>query len=190
MPMLQVKLLSGYSSNLKTRLAKSLTSIVAGITQAKPEAITVWIQEFSPDCYSRGGESRTPGQGAKAPESIVRDYLDAMESRDMTTAKSHLDDDFVMTFPGSGELNLLEELVEWSRDRYRFVKKSITDIDVAYGPEAITVFVQGTLRGEWPDGIEFRDVRFIDRFVMHGERLVRQDVWNDLAVTAAIPPTK
>lgn len=188
MPMLQVNLLSGYSSALKTRLSKSLTSVLAGITQARPEAITVWIQEYSSDCYSRGGESRTPGQGANAPESIVREYLTAMENRDIDTARRHLGDGFVMAFPGSGELGSLEELVAWSKDRYRFVKKSIDDIDVAFGMEEIIVFARGTLLGEWPDGSEFSGVRFIDRFVMRDEYLIRQDVWNDLAITTS--PTK
>lgn len=189
MPMLQVNLLSGYSSTLKTRLSKSLTSVLVGITRAKPEAITVWIQEYSPDCYSRGGESRTPGQGASAPETIVREYLTAMENRDLDAARRHLGDGFVMTFPGSGELASLEELVAWSKDRYRFVIKSIDDIDVAFGMEEIIVFARGTLLGEWPDGSEFSGVRFIDRFVMRDECLIRQDVWNDLAITTSSTKT-
>lgn len=185
MPMLQVNLLSGYSGQLKNRLSRALTSVLAGITQAKPEAITVWLHEFDPDCYSRGGESRTPGQEMGAPESIVLDYLTAMENRDLDTARKHLADDFVMTFPGSGELGSLEQLVTWSKGRYRYVQKTISTVDVAYGMEDLTVFVLGTLRGEWPDGTEFEGVRFIDRFVMHADRLVRQDVWNDLAIAAS-----
>ncbi len=189
MPMLQVNLLSGYSSHLKARLSRSLTSVLAGITRARPDAITVWIHEVSPDNYSRGGEPRTPGKGARSPECLVRDYLMAIENRDLEAARSHLDKHFVMAFPGIGELRSLEQLVDWSRDRYRFVKKSITDVDVAFGLDATTVFVQGTLRGEWPDGTEFSDIRFIDRFVIHDERLVRQDVWNDLSVATPSPTT-
>lgn len=186
MPMLQVNLLSGYSSALKGRLSRTLTSVIAGITQAKPEAISVWIHEVGADNYSRGGEPRSPGPGAVDHAGMVRDYLLAMENRDLDTARGYLADGFVMTFPGTGELTSLEQLIEWSRERYRFVRKTLKDINVAYDLSTTTVFVHGTLQGEWPDGSAFSDVRFIDRFEIRDNQLVRQDVWNDLA-TAKLP---
>lgn len=181
MPMLQVNLLSGYSGELKGRLSRALTAVIAGITRAKPEAISVWINEFDAENYSRGGENRQPGTGNEDPASIVRSYLVAMEQRELDTAQSYLSDDFVMTFPGSGELTSLRQLVDWSRSRYRFVKKTLSSVTVAYEMDKVQVFVLGTLAGEWPDGNVFDNIRFIDRFEMRNGLLVRQDVWNDLA---------
>lgn len=181
MPMLQVNLLSGYSGELKGRLSRALTAVIAGITRAKPEAISVWIHEVNADSYSRGGEHRQPGNGTEDPAALVRNYLTAMERRDLDTAQAYLSDDFVMTFPGSGELTALKQLVEWSRSRYRFVKKTMASVTVAYEMNKVQVFVQGTLAGEWPDGTVFDNVRFIDRFEIRNDLLVRQDVWNDLA---------
>ncbi|WP_372965701.1 tautomerase family protein [Marinobacter sp.] len=181
MPMLQVNLLSGYSSELKGRLCRALTSVIASTIQAKPEAISIWVNEVSPENYCRAGESRQPGQGSHNPETMVREYLTAMENRELTQARQYLSDDFVMTFPGSGDLTSLEQLVEWSRGRYRFVQKTISAVNVAYEMESAVVFVHGTLHGEWPDGTAFKDVRFIDRFEIRNDRLTRQDVWNDLA---------
>jgi hypothetical protein len=43
------------------------------------------------------------------------------------------------------------------------------------------VYCHGTLQGQWPDGSAFEGIRFIDRFLVQAGRLVRQDVWNDLA---------
>ncbi|MBU2954776.1 nuclear transport factor 2 family protein [Marinobacter sp. F3R08] len=181
MPMLQVNLLSGYSDALKGRLSKALTAVIGGITKAKPEAISVWINEFNSEDYSRGGEIRKPGSGTKDPSLLVQSYLTAMEQRQLDTAQSYLSDNFVMTFPGSAEFSSLNQLVEWSQSRYRFVQKTLDSVTVAYEMEAIQVFVIGTLAGELPDGSAFKNVRFIDRFEVRDDVLVRQDVWNDLA---------
>ena len=43
------------------------------------------------------------------------------------------------------------------------------------------VYCRGVLKGEWPDGGEFSGIRFVDRFEVIKGKLVRQDVWNDLA---------
>ncbi|SNC64739.1 4-oxalocrotonate tautomerase family enzyme [Marinobacter sp. es.048] len=181
MPMLQVNLLRGYNSELKSRLSRVLTAVISGITRAKPETISVWIDEFDSDNYSRGGQVRQPGPGAADPETLVRDYLTAMEQRELDTARRYLSEDFVMTFPGSGDLTSLNQLVEWSKGRYRFVKKTVAAVNVAYEMGEVVVFVNGTLSGEWPDGAAFDSVRFIDRFEIRDDHLVRQDVWNDLA---------
>lgn len=182
MPMLQVNLLSGYNSETKRRLMRALTAAVRGITRARPDAITVWIHEVGSDQYSRGGESRQPGVAAPDAAALVGDYLAAMEARDLDKAGSCLAQGFVMTFPGSGELTSLSQLVEWARGRYRYVEKTITATDVAYSIDTTVVTTHGTLAGQWPDGTPFSDVRFIDRFEVQDGHLVRQDVWNDLAI--------
>ena len=43
------------------------------------------------------------------------------------------------------------------------------------------VYCHGTLQGRWLDGSAFSGIRFIDRFLVQGGLLARQDVWNDLA---------
>lgn len=184
MPMLQVNLLSGYSSGLKARMSKALTAVVAGLTRANPEAISIWIHEAESDNYSRGGSARQPGQEAANPAQLVRDYLMAMEQRELDKAQNFLGPDFVMTFPGSGEMTSLGQVVEWSRGRYRFVSKTLASVNVAYELDKTLVFVDGTLSGEWPDGTTFEGIRFIDRFEIRDDRLTRQDVWNDLANAA------
>ncbi|WP_127556689.1 tautomerase family protein [Saccharospirillum alexandrii] len=181
MPMLQVNLLKGYSPEIKHRLMRALTGVVRGITQAKPDAITVWIHEVGSDQYSRGGESRQPGAGAPDAAAVVAEYLAAMEARDLEKAQTYLAADFVMSFPGSGELRTLAQLVDWAKGRYRHVSKTIISTDVAYGMDSTVVTTHGTLSGEWLDGLAFSGIRFIDRFELQAGLLVRQDVWNDLA---------
>ena len=181
MPMLQVNLLSGYSSAVKKRLMQSLTAVIRGITQAKPEAISIWIHEFESDAYSRGGVSRQPGAGADDAAQLVQKYLAAMESRDLEAAQHYLGEGFVMTFPGSEEMTSLAQLVEWAKGRYRYVEKAFTATSVAYEMDRIVVVCHGTLSGEWMEGTSFSDIRFIDRFEIQNNKIIRQDVWNDLA---------
>lgn len=114
-------------------------------------------------------------------ERIVRDYLAAMEARDLPRAHAHLAPGFAMTFPGGVRMTSLPELVAWSAPRYRFVKKTYERFD-ALGD---LCYCFGTLHGEWPDGTPFAGIRFIDRFELSGGRILRQDVWNDMGEARA-----
>ena len=47
------------------------------------------------------------------------------------------------------------------------------------------VYCFGTLSGEWLDGTSFEGIRFIDRFEVVGDKISRQDVWNDMGEVKA-----
>lgn len=112
----------------------------------------------------------------------VRAYLAAMEARDLAAAQAMLAPGFVMTFPGGVSFTALADLVAWARPRYRFVRKSYTRFDAAPVTEGSAVTCFGTLSGEWPDGTAFGGIRFCDWFLVSPDgRLLRQEVWNDLA---------
>jgi hypothetical protein len=88
---------------------------------------------------------------------------------------------FTMTFPGKVEMATLEDLVAWSKPRYRFVRKSYDRFDSLQRGATAIVYCYGTLAGEWLDGTPFEGIRFIDRFEIEDGRFTRQDVWNDMA---------
>lgn len=112
---------------------------------------------------------------------FVRNFLAAMEARDLDKAYTFLADGFQMTFPGGVVFRTLEELVSWGKGRYRFVSKTYDRFDEATTDSGQVVYCFGTLAGKWPDGSSFEGIRFIDRFTFRGDRLVNQQVWNDLA---------
>jgi ketosteroid isomerase-like protein len=114
------------------------------------------------------------------PTDLVRAFLDTMERRDLAAARAFLADDFVMLFPGGARFSRLEDLVAHGAGRYRWVKKRIERVDEAPEEGGTVVYCFGTLYGEWPDGRPFEGVRFIDRFVVRGDKLADQKVWNDL----------
>jgi len=119
---------------------------------------------------------------APDPAQRVREYLSAMERRDLAAAKAMLAPGFSMIFPGGVLLKTLEQLVEWARPRYRSAKKTYERFDVApVAGGASAVYCYGTLHGELLSGEAFSGVRFIDRFTVSDDRLVDQMVWNDMA---------
>jgi len=109
-------------------------------------------------------------------ETLVRQYLDAMERRDLAAAKSFLAPGFHMLFPGGQRFDTLEALVEWAKGRYRSARKNYERFDTA----GEVVYCFGTLHGELLDGTPYERVRFIDRFTVRDGRLVDQQVWNDM----------
>lgn len=112
---------------------------------------------------------------------IVRAYLDTMEARDLVRAKRFLAPEFAMVFPGGDRFTTLEALIDWAKPRYRWVKKRYDRFDAAQGETGTAVYCYGTLYGEWNDGTAFDGIRFIDRFMVRGGKLIDQQVWNDLA---------
>jgi len=185
-PIVGLHLLQGYGPDEKLRLHEALTDAVRLVVPASPDAITVLIHELKPADYSRGGKHREGAAALPNAGEIVRDFLAAMEARDIKRAQSMLGNDFTMHFPAIGPMRSLEELIAWARPRYRFVKKSYEGIDVMQDPgEETLVYCRGTLSGEWPDGSAFDGIRFIDRFELEGGKIVRQDVWNDIAEARA-----
>jgi 4-oxalocrotonate tautomerase family enzyme len=185
MPIIETHILEGYSDDEKGRLARALTDATLSVVPAKPDAITVMIHEMPRAHYMRGGERRDPAAARPDASATVRAYLAAMEARDLATAKTMLGDGFVMNFPAAPGMTTLEELIAWSKPRYAFVKKTYDRVEAMQQGETSIVYTIGTLYGEWLDGSAFEGIRFIDRFELMDGKIVRQDVWNDMAEVKA-----
>jgi hypothetical protein len=126
----------------------------------------------------------TTAMATTADAERVLAYLRAMEDRDLPKAQGLLHRDFVMVFPGNARMSDLAALVEFSRTRYRSVRKTFEETDLGLDRRGRPVVVCcGTLRGEWLDGTAFSDIRFVDRFVLCDGLILEQHVWNDIADT-------
>ena len=188
MPIVEIHLIEGYSNADKTRLCTALTQAARLVVPAAPDAITVMIHELPPGHYMRGNAHRQPAPAKPDPSDVVRRYLAAMEARDLTQANALLADEFTMTFPGTKPMTTLDQLIAWASPRYRFVTKTYEGFDALQSEgDAAVVYCRGTLAGEWPDGTAFAGIRFIDRFEVINDKLIRQDVWNDIAETRDAP---
>ena len=186
MPVVELHVLEGYNSEEKQRLGQALTDAVRFVIPATPDLVTIMIHDMPTENYYRGRTQRTPAPARPDAELIIKNYLTAMEARDLARARAMLDEGFTMTFPGTKPMSTLEELIEWSKPRYKFVTKTYEGFDAMQSAgDASIVYCRGTLQGEFHDDISFEGIRFIDRFEVINGKITKQDVWNDMAEVRA-----
>lgn len=126
-------------------------------------------------------QSIEEASGGQSASDLVRDFLRAMERRDLDVAKAMLTPDFSMIFPGSLRLSKLEDLVASCKTRYKSAHKNFDRIDEIETTDGTVVYIYGTLHGEWLDGTLYSGIRFIDRFTVRNGKIADQSVWNDMA---------
>ncbi len=181
MPIIDIKLIAGYDPDARRRLCEKITDATTAVIDAPAELVTVTVNEIDPANYMRGRTSRQPGPAIPDQGRIVLDYLQAMESRDLATARSLQAPEFKMIFPGNVEFTTMEDLLQWAGKRYSSVAKKIERVDECNNAGSSVVYCYGTLFGNWLDGTVFDGIRFIDRFELRNNLIVEQLVWNDLA---------
>lgn len=121
----------------------------------------------------------------------VNSYLILCEERNLAAAKEYLADGAVMTFPGSLRYTDLESMVADANRLYKWVRKHRDHFDVFVNDDDDVVVVsRGTLDGENLSGVEFEGVRFQDRFVFRNNKIIDQQVWNDLTASGMVAPIK
>ena len=125
------------------------------------------------------GRSPDGVDAAALVETIRTVILAAMAGDDDAIAR-HFAPDAELVFVGR-RLVSASEIGAFNATRYRRVAKTIEAWDVAFGETRTVVTSVGTLHGEWLDGTPFEGNRYIDRFVLVDDRIVRMDVWNDSA---------
>ena len=121
----------------------------------------------------------------------VKKFLEAMANRDLAAAGTMIAKDARIIFPGGIEFKSQQEMVDAARDRYQWIKKEFEQIDTAVLPGGrVAVYVMGTLYGRNNFGVDFTGVRYIDRFEVEKGLIVSQQVWNDLAESGVLKPTR
>lgn len=181
MPVISITLLPGYSKEAEVKMVSRVAQAVRSVIAAPAAGTTVFVTHSS--TYQRDGKVLAAGNVEHVDAAdLVRRFLDCMQDRDLSAAAVLLAPGFTMRFPGSPVLHRLEELVEFSRGRYRNVSKIYDRFDATWADEGAVVYCYGTLYGHWLDGAAFEGIRFIDRFEVTDGLISRQDVWNDLAL--------
>jgi len=112
---------------------------------------------------------------------IVEAFLVASMVPDPETAARYIAPELAITFTGGRKYRHPSETAAFNAGRYKWVKKKMERTDVVPGSGETIVYNLGTLYGEWPDGTPFEGNRYVDRFVVRGEKIVQMDVWNDSA---------
>ena len=111
----------------------------------------------------------------------VLTYLRVMEARDLGAAKAMVASSFHMVFPGDCHFNRIEDLIAYGKDRQGTALKAFDRFEETEAADGTVVYAWGTLYGKKVDGqTDYRDIRFVDRFVMQDGKFVSQMVWNDM----------
>ncbi len=118
--------------------------------------------------------------------SLVKQFLQLMEARDLKAAEAFRSPQASITFPGGKLFSSQSEMVAASRDRYQWVKKRSDHAEALVHEDRQVVYIMGTLYGVNRHGVAFSGVRYIDRFVLQDGLIIQQDVWNDLAETGVL----
>ena len=112
---------------------------------------------------------------------IVEAFLVASMVPDPEGAAAYGAADAVIHVTGKTRMSHPREMTAYNAARYKWVKKDIERYDVAPGDGETVVYSTGTLYGEWLNGDRFEGNRYVDRFSVVGDRIVKIDVWNDSA---------
>ena len=83
MPIINCKLIAGYSKETRALLLERLTDAACSTTGAAPDFVTATITELETDNYMRGRSKKTPAQAPNQPNEIIRKFLSALENRDL-----------------------------------------------------------------------------------------------------------
>ncbi len=179
MPVTQITLLRGYEPEVHQRLVDHVSKAVRSVIPAPEAGTTTFIQEVV--AYQRDGRFFDQGNAALGSASeVVKSFLAAMQARNLAQAKTHLHANFQMVFPSGQIFHRLEELLTWASTRYQRVEKTFSHFDESWQGDRTVVYCAGNLKGVWPNGNAFDNIRFIDRFEVVAGQIARQDVWNDL----------
>jgi len=117
---------------------------------------------------------------------VVTRYLELTARRRLTEAEAFLAKEAVLVF-SNGTFSDLAAMVEAAGGRYRRIGKTYETWDVAHHNDGSVVVVNtGTLHGVNHHGASFDGIRYIDRFVLRGGKIVLQQVWNDLVESGAL----
>jgi hypothetical protein len=120
------------------------------------------------------------------PVDLVDRYLELCEQRRLEEAERYLAEDALLVFPGGKRHDSLKSMAVEAGSRYRWVKKRRRSYDEAVGDGRVTVVSRGTLYGENLAGVPFEGVRYVDVFVLVGEKIAEQHVWNDLCESGVL----
>ncbi len=118
-----------------------------------------------------------------AAKAIVESYLERSMVPDPEGAAQYVSDGFKLVFTGGRVFSGPAQSAGFNAKRYSWVKKKFLRTDAALDHETgdVHVYNTGYLYGEWKDGSSFETNRYMDKFVVRGEKIISTDVWNDSA---------
>ena len=116
----------------------------------------------------------------RSPRAVVEEFFDRMDDERRSSVGELFADDAVITVPDARfeGPDAAAEFLAFLAPRYERAAKEF-DRWIESGDRVVST---GTLYGVDDDGERFEDVRYVDVYEVRDGRIVRMDVYNDLAV--------
>jgi len=111
---------------------------------------------------------------------IARDFLDALDRRDLGAATALLAPQFGMRVTGGHRFTSLADFANYAATRYAAMRKSGRQYDACDAALGVVVYAHGTMSGEWRDGGQFQDVRWVDRFLIQNGRIMELQTLSEI----------
>lgn len=112
---------------------------------------------------------------------LVRRWFDATAGGDLAGAAALMSQGPRINVSGGHRFSSLEDFIAWGARRYAEVRKQCDSFEACEAAGGFAVYVRGEMSGRWSDGASFSRVRWCDRFLVQGGRIVDLDTWSDLA---------
>lgn len=117
---------------------------------------------------------------------MTQSYLRVTAERQLDASQAFVAEDVEFIFP-TGTYRSMADVFAAGEQRYRWIRKEHETWDVVdKGDGTFVVVSAGTLFGENLRGFQFKGVRYVDRITFQGDRIIRQEVWNDLASSGVL----
>jgi len=113
--------------------------------------------------------------------SIARKFIEAINDRDASVARTMMADGATMTFPGGNTFVDVGAFLDWAKGRYRKASYSYDNIEEIVAGSKTIVYARGSIEGELNDGEKFAGIRVVDRFEIADGKIVRKEAWSDMA---------
>lgn len=110
---------------------------------------------------------------------MILGFLEAQMAGKFDTVSHLVSPDCEIVFSGGRPFQSAADITAFNARRYAWVRKRMERTDVAEGQGCVIVYSIGALYGAWPDGTEFDNNRYVDRFEIKDGQIVRWEVWND-----------
>ena len=113
---------------------------------------------------------------------VAQAFLEAVAGRNLDAAAALTGEGFQMVVSGGHRFDSLRSFVGYSVTRQKSVAKHTERFEaLVAGDDGVVVYCFGTMSGAWLDDSRYQDVRYIDRFLIRGGRIVDMKVWSDMA---------
>lgn len=117
---------------------------------------------------------------------MIDEFLRLNEDRKLKEVQAMFAPNCIIEFPGGKKYKDIYEMVENAKDRYNWVRKHRNKYYVGVNGNQTTVTSIGTLYGENLNGVAFKDIRYVDVFIIEDGLITEQHVWNDFSESGVL----